>query len=96
MKTLGWVLWGLGLAALFFGANNAEVASQLYVDITHKTVVNGFDSIGTDELYFALDLLRDQLISVERIMYYTNASLMGVGTILILAGRKGKPSPPTL
>ena len=92
MKILGWFLWGFGLATALSAANGAEVSSQLYLDITHKTMMNGVDSIDKDELYLALDLLRDNLVSAERIMYYTIASLMGVGTILILAGRKGKPA----
>ena len=91
-KIIGWVLWGLGLIFAIVAANNAEQHSQIYLDIHHEQAVSIYmkrgGSIDELELRRELELFRDNLIRVRQYGYYTIALLMGVGTILILAGNK--------
>ena len=91
-KVAGWILWGLGLAFAVLGAYNAENHSQIYLDIAHEVAVSSYMSSGSSiddyQLRGVLELFRDNLIQARQYGYCIIAFLMGVGTILILAGSK--------
>ena len=76
----------------FVGAYNAENHSQIYLDIAHEVAVSSYMSSGSSiddyQLRGVLELFRDNLIQARQYGYCIIAFLMGVGTILILAGSK--------